>query len=286
MGAGTKETINKYYIKPTKSLGQNFLVDDFACRGIIEALNIKNDDLIIEIGAGLGALSKDIAEKAGRFIAVEIDKHLIPALTDLLKDYSNTQIINTDFLDLDIEKEIIMNGFKPNSIKVVGNLPYYITTPIIMKLLTIENAIDIIVIMIQEEVVDRILAKPGTKDYGALSVAAQYFSTPEVLFNVPPHCFFPKPKVSSSVVRLIRHKVAPVYIKDKKLFFNVVKASFGQRRKTLLNSLFNSNMFSLNKEEIKAVLKSQGIDENARGETLSIVQFAQISNMLSQKTLS
>ncbi|NSW89745.1 MAG: 16S rRNA (adenine(1518)-N(6)/adenine(1519)-N(6))-dimethyltransferase RsmA [Firmicutes bacterium] len=293
-----RRLMEKYNIRPSKSWGQNFLVSKEVKAKITEASAVQKDDLVIEIGAGLGVLSKELAAKAGRLVAIEIDKHLVSALEGILKDYKNVVIINKDVLKLDIKNDIIRkvcgtaheaNGitkgdvFIPACIKVVGNLPYYITTPIIMKLLEEEPGIDEIIFMVQKEVADRILAKPGTKDYGSLSIAVQYYSQPEILFDVPPFCFLPRPKVYSSVIRLIINKIPPVHVVDKDLFFKIVRASFGQRRKTLLNALFNANIFSLSKEEIKSILKSLEINENMRGENLSLIQFAQMSNVISRK---
>ena len=280
----SKELFNKYNIKPTKSLGQNFLIDNLALNSIVDALNIKENDIVIEIGAGMGALSKRIAKNAKKFITIEIDKHLIPPLNEVLKEYPQVKIINADFLELCIEREI-NNYLKhmPDTIKIVGNLPYYITTPIIMKLLELDVNINAIVVMVQKEVVNRMIAKPGTNEYGPLAIALQYFSNPEILFDVPPHCFFPKPKVSSTVVRFTgykRYDNSALKVHNKKLFIEVVKASFAQRRKTLINSLTNSNLFSLDKEAIKNIINKLEIDENIRGEALSLAQFIQLTNTI------
>ncbi len=289
MDKNIRTIMKQYDIRPVKSLGQNFLISSHIKKKIIEAADIQKDDMIIEIGAGLGVLSKEIANKAGRLTAIEIDKHLIPVLEEVLKDYENVKIINKDVLELDIKNDVICRtinegeGFIPTCTKVVGNLPYYITTPIIMKLLEEDSGIDEIIFMIQKEVADRIMAKPGTKDYGALSVAVQYYSYPEILFNVSPSSFLPRPKVNSSVIRLSIYKTPPVKVINKDLFFKIIRASFGQRRKTLLNALFNSNLFPLSKEEIKSILKSLEIGENIRGETLSLDHFAQLSNAFSKK---
>jgi len=284
MEKNIRAIMGQYDIRPVKSLGQNFLISSQVKKKIIEAAAIQKDDMVIEIGAGMGVLSKEIANKAGRFAVIEIDKHLIPVLEETLKDYRNVKIINKDILKLDIQNDIILRTidegeeFVPACIKVVGNLPYYITTPIIMKLLEDNPGVDEIIFMIQKEVADRIMAKPGTKDYGALSVVVQYYSYPRILFNVSPSSFMPKPKVYSSVIRLRIHKIPPVKVVDKDMFFKIIKASFGQRRKTLLNALFNANLFSFNKEKIKSILKETGIEESVRGETLSISQFAQLSD--------
>ncbi|HHV95337.1 MAG TPA: 16S rRNA (adenine(1518)-N(6)/adenine(1519)-N(6))-dimethyltransferase RsmA [Clostridiaceae bacterium] len=282
--AALKELLDKYNIKPTKSLGQNFLIDYFALNCIIEALEIQYNDVIIEIGAGLGTMSKEIARRTENFIAVEIDKHLMPCLKDTLKEYEKVKIINTDFLQLDIEVEI--NNFPAScrqAVKIVGNLPYYITTPIIMKLLEAEINIDLMVFMVQKEAVDRMIAKPGTSRYGPLAVALQYFFQQEILFNVPPHCFYPKPKVSSTVVRFKRIKNPSYKVNNKKLFLEVVKASFEQRRKTIINSLSNSTglkFLSLDRETIKNILDEAHIDSDLRGEALSLEQFVNLANTI------
>ena len=295
--------MRKYNIRPSKSWGQNFLINKDIKERIISASYIKKDELVIEIGAGLGVLSRELAAGAGWLVAIEADKHLVPALEEALRDYKNVLIINNDILKLDIKNDVISVAcriahernevgsvkdgvFIPACIKVIGNLPYYITTPIIMKLLEEEPGIDEIIFMVQKEVADRILAEPGTKDYGSLSVAVRYYSKPEIMFNVPPSAFIPRPKVYSTVIRLNINKKPPVQLVDRSLFFKIVKAAFSQRRKTLANALFNANLFSFGKEEIKRILGSleiPGIDENARGEELSIFQFAQLSNMISQK---
>lgn len=307
MEKNIRKIMEQYDIRTVKSLGQNFLISSQVQKKIIEAAAIQGDDLIIEIGAGLGVLSKEIANRAGRFVAIEIDKHLIPVLEEELKGYKNVKIINEDVLKLDIQNDIIRRtindeeGFMPAAVKVVGNLPYYITTPIIMNLLEydlkIHNDMEIsgdteigknlkineIIFMVQKEVAERIVAKPGTKDYSALSVAVQYYTRPEILFNVSPSSFMPKPKVYSSVIRLSIYKTPPIKVFDKDLFFKVIRASFEQRRKTLVNALFNANLCTFNKEEIKSLLKNMEINENARGETLSLFQFAQLSNEIFQK---
>lgn len=282
----TKEILQKYNIRLTKSLGQNFLIDDNIVKRIVDAADVNAADLAIEIGPGIGSMTVELAARAGYVVAIEIDKHLIPALKENLSTFSNTHIINADVLDLDF-KEVIP-GFKQDnpslsSVKVTANLPYYITTPIIMKLLEEDPGIDTMVFMVQKEVADRMVAKPGGKDYGALSVAVQYYSEPQKVLSVPPHCFIPQPEVDSTVIRLSIRKTPPVELVSKELFFKVVKASFGQRRKTLVNALFNSGSFVENKEEIKKMLKDIGIGENQRGETLSIMQFAQLANAFSKR---
>jgi len=289
MGMDIRELIKKFNIRLRKSLGQNFLTDEAVARRIVDAADVKSSDLVIEVGAGAGSMTLELAARAGRVAAIEIDRHLMPALTENLKEFDNVDIINEDILKLDIKKDIIEatknrhTGFKAGSVKVVANLPYYITTPVIMKFLEEEPGIDLMVFMVQKEVADRMMAEPGNKDYGALSVAVQYYSKPEKIFDVPPHCFIPKPDVDSTVIRLNIFKTPPVVLADKDLFFKTVRASFAQRRKTLVNALFNSGYFSKDKEQIKEVLKNLGIDERQRGETLSIMQFAQLSNSFSEK---
>lgn len=284
----TKEIVKKFNIRMTKSLGQNFLIDGNIVRNIVDAAGVKESDIVIEIGPGVGSMTVELASRAGRVIAVEIDRHLIAALSENLRDFNNIEIINEDILKIDIKNSIIekfkteQSGFKPDSIKVVANLPYYITTPIIMKFLEEVPDVDVMVFMVQKEVADRMVAKPGGKDYGALSVAVQYYSKPEKIFNVPPHCFIPQPDVDSSVIRLNTYKKPPVELLSRDLFFKTVKAAFGQRRKTLVNAISNSGYFSQNKEEIKQILSNLGIDENQRGETLTIMQFAELANSLYQ----
>lgn len=279
MALNTKELIKKYGIKLTKSLGQNFLTDDTVVRRIVDTAEITKDDLVMEIGPGIGSMTGELASRAGQVIAVEIDKYLIPALKDNLKEFSNLEIINQDIMKVNV-REITDSGHNMR-MKVVANLPYYITTPIIMKLLEEENDIELMVFMVQKEVAQRMVAKPGGKDYGALSVAVQYYAQPEMVFDVPPHCFVPQPEVDSTIIKLKKNTTPPVSLKDKDMFFKVVKASFGQRRKTLLNALTNSGGFNKSKEEIREILINLNINENARGETLSIEQFASLSNQFS-----
>jgi 16S rRNA (adenine1518-N6/adenine1519-N6)-dimethyltransferase len=287
----TKDTIKKFNIRPTKSLGQNFLNDREVVMKIIDSGDIEKNDLIVEIGSGTGTMTEEIAGRAREVIAVEIDKHLIPSLTENLKEVKNVTILNEDILKIDISKmlEIYRSHAnvdeKPLIVKVMANLPYYITTPIIMKLLEDKLGINKMVFMVQKEVADRMIAKPGKKDYGALSVAVQYYSKPQKMFDVPPTCFIPQPKVDSTVIVLDVYNTPPYDIKNVKLFFRIIKASFAQRRKTLVNALFNSGYFIETKPEIADILKSKGIEENQRGETLSILQFAEISNSFSDKNI-
>lgn len=284
-----KELTKRHNIRLTKSLGQNFLIDNNIIKKIVDSANVNRDDLVIEVGAGVGNMTSEIASRAGQVIAIEIDRHLMGALSENLRPYDNVRIINNDILKLDIEKDIlsakdiIPEGFNPHSIKVVANLPYYITTPIIMKFLEESTSVDMLVLMVQKEVAERIAALPGGKDYGTLSVAVQYYSNPEKVFEVPPQCFMPPPEVSSAVIRLKVNRKPPVLVDDKEMFFRTIKAAFGQRRKTLVNALSNSGYLNLDKENVKSILSSIGITEKQRGETLSIAQFAQLSNILSKK---
>ena len=289
MSIDIKAVMKKYNIRPVKSLGQNFLTDDSVIERIVDAADVRDTDLVMEIGAGLGNMTAELASRAGYVVAVELDRHLIPVLNENLRDFKNIGILNKDVLELDIDREvrempaIIESGFKPEAFKIVANLPYYITTPVIMNLLEKDISADRMVFMVQSEVADRMAAKPGGKTYGALSVAVQYYSKPEKVFEVPPHCFIPQPGVDSSVVRLDIFVTPPVQLKDKELFFKTVKASFGQRRKTLVNALYNSGYFNISKEEIREILINIGIGEKQRGETLSIMQFAELSNFIFSK---
>lgn len=284
--ANTKELIQKYKLRLTKSLGQNFLNDESVVRRIVDAADVSTGDLVMEVGPGIGSMTGELARRAGRVAAVEIDRYLIPALTENLKEFSNIVIINQDIMKADI-KEIIQQNIsdlkteaKLTSVKVVANLPYYITTPIIMKFLEENPGVDKMVFMVQKEVAERMVAKPGGKDYGSLSVAVQYYSKPDMVFQVPPHCFIPQPEVDSTVIRLDIYSEPPVRLLDRGHFFRVVKAAFGQRRKTLVNALANSGNFNISKEEMIKLFKELGIDEKQRGETLSIAQFAELSNDL------
>lgn len=284
MHMDTRSILKKYGIRPTKSLGQNFLTDEGILKRIAATAELTGDDLVLEIGPGLGSLTAQLAESAGRVLAVEIDRHLIPALNEILKNYSNIHIIHADILRIDAEAELKPylkdeNG-RDRKLKIVANLPYYITTPVIMKLLESGLKAKTMVFMVQKEVADRMRADPGGKDYGSLSVAVQYYSKPSVVFEVPPHSFIPQPDVYSSVIKLDIYDKAPVDLKDRELFFRLVKAAFGQRRKTLANALNNARFFGLDKEEIKRVLSAADIGENQRGETLSIEQFARLSNLI------
>lgn len=275
----TIEVLQKYKFNFQKKFGQNFLIDTHVLDKIIYSAEITKEDMVLEIGPGIGTMTQYLAEAAGKVIAVEIDKNLIPILADTLHEYENVQIINEDVLKLDIAKIVEeQNGGKP--IKVVANLPYYITTPIIMGLFESHVPIDSITIMVQKEVADRMQVGPGTKDYGALSLAVQYYAKPEIVANVPPNCFMPRPKVGSAVIRLTRHEQCPVEVEDEKFMFRVIRASFNQRRKTLANGLNNAPDIQVSKEDIAKALEELGVGAGIRGETLTLEQFARLSNIL------
>lgn len=276
--ANTIEILQKYNFNFQKKFGQNFLIDTRVLDRIIEASEITKDDCVLEIGPGIGTMTQYLAESAREVIAVEIDKALIPILGDTLKDYSNVTIINEDILKVDINKIVEeRNNGKP--IKVVANLPYYITTPIIMGLFESHVPLKSITVMVQKEVADRMQVGPGTKDYGALSLAVQYYAKPEVVANVPPNCFIPRPNVGSAVIRLTRYENPPVKAEDEHLMFSLIRASFNQRRKTLINGLMNGGL-GLSKEKIQTVLEEMQLPLTIRGEALTLAQFAQLSNLL------
>ncbi len=273
----TIEVLQKYGFVFQKRFGQNFLIDTHVLEKIIRASEITKEDFVLEIGPGIGTMTQYLAEAAREVAAVEIDDALIPILEDTLKDWDNVRVIHGDILKTDInELAMKKNGGKP--IKVVANLPYYITTPIIMGLFENKVPIDSITIMVQKEVADRMQVGPGTKDYGALSLAVQYYAKPEIVANVPPNCFMPRPKVGSAVIRLTRHEKPPVEVADEKLMFRLIRASFNQRRKTLANGLKNSQELSFTKEEIEGALTACGLPLNIRGEALSLEQFAKLAN--------
>ena len=275
----TIEVLQKYNFNFQKKFGQNFLIDTHVLEKIIEESGITKDDFVLEIGPGIGTMTQYLCENAREVAAVEIDKNLIPILADTLSAYDNVEVINDDILKVDINKLAEeKNGGKP--IKVVANLPYYITTPIIMGLFESHVPIDSITIMVQKEVADRMQEGPGSKEYGALSLAVQYYAKPEIVVNVPPSCFMPQPKVGSAVIRLTRHSEPPVTVKSEKLLFQVIRASFNQRRKTLANGLANYGAFGLPKEELQACIEELGVPVNIRGEALSLDQFAQLSNII------
>lgn len=277
----TIEIIQKYEFMFQKKFGQNFLIDTHVLEKIISAAGITKDDCVLEIGPGIGTMTQYLAENAGHVVAVEIDRNLIPILKGTLADYDNVTVINEDILRVDIKALAEeYNGGKP--IKVVANLPYYITTPIIMGLFESGVPIDNITVMVQKEVADRMKEGPGSKDYGALSLAVQYYAEPEIVANVPPNCFIPRPNVGSAVIRLTRHKEMPVEVKDPALMFKIIRASFNQRRKTLQNGLGNAPELPYTKEQIAAAIAEMGLTPTIRGEALSLAQFAQLSDILGE----
>lgn len=275
----TIETIQKYEFMFQKKFGQNFLIDPHVLEKIIKAAGVTKEDCVLEIGPGIGTMTQYLAENAGRVVAVEIDKNLIPILSETLAEYDNVTVINEDILKVDI-KELTdqFNGGRP--IKVVANLPYYITTPIIMGLFESNVPIDNITVMVQKEVADRMKEGPGSKDYGALSLAVQYYAEPEIVANVPPNCFIPRPGVGSAVIRLTRHREMPVQVRDPALMFKIIRASFNQRRKTLQNGLGNSSELPFSKEQVAAAIEKMGLSPSVRGEALSLAQFAELSDIL------
>lgn len=275
----TKEVINKYSFAFQKKFGQNFLIDSNILENIVEAAGITKDDFVLEIGPGIGTMTQYLCESARQVLAVEIDKMLIPILEDTLSEYDNVEVINQDVLKVDI-KSLVEEKNNGRPIKVVANLPYYITTPIIMGLFESKVPIDSITIMVQKEVADRMQTGPGSKDYGALSLAVQYYADAKVMLNVSATCFMPRPNVDSAVIKLTRHQEPPVAVKDEALMFRIIRASFNQRRKTLVNGLKNSSELDFSKEEITEAIKSIGKEENIRGEKLTLEEFAKLSNVL------
>lgn len=277
----TIEVIQKYDFDFQKKFGQNFLIDERVLEKIISAAEVNKEDFVLEIGPGIGTMTQYLAENAREVMAVEIDKNLIPILSDTLSAYDNVSILNADILKVDIAKIVEeKNGGKP--VKVVANLPYYITTPIIMGLFESHVPLESVTVMVQKEVADRMQAGPGTKDYGALSLAVQYYSEAEIVANVPPNCFMPRPNVGSAVIRLTCHKDCPVKVTDEKWMFRIIRASFNQRRKTLQNGLGNDASLPVTKEQAKAVIESMGLSATIRGEALSLAQFAELANRLKE----
>ena len=275
----TIAVLQKYNFNFQKKFGQNFLIDVHVLDKIIDAAGITKDDFALEIGPGIGTMTQYLCEHAKEVVAVEIDKNLIPILEETLSDYDNVSVINEDILKLDLTKLVEeKNNGRP--IKIVANLPYYITTPIIMGLFESHVPVQSITVMVQKEVADRMQVGPGTKDYGALSLAVQYYAKPEVVANVPPNCFMPRPKVGSAVIRLTCHKEPPVETEDEKFMFKVIRASFNQRRKTLVNGLNNSPEIPITKEEIVEVLEEMKLPLTIRGEVLTLQQFAELSNRM------
>ncbi len=280
----TIEILQKYDFSFQKKFGQNFLIDTHVLDKIISAAHITKEDMVLEIGPGIGTMTQYLAEAAGKVIAVEIDRNLIPILEDTLSEYNNVRVINEDVLKLDLRKLADEeNGGK--AIKVVANLPYYITTPIIMGLFENHVPVESITVMVQKEVADRMQTGPGNKDYGALSLAVQYYAEPYIVANVPPNCFMPRPKVGSAVIRLTRHKEPPVEVKDEKLMFDIIRASFNQRRKTLANGLNNSDKITCSKEIITKAIEKLGKGASVRGEALSLQEFASLSNDIFERAM-
>ena len=275
----TIAVLQKYNFNFQKKFGQNFLIDTHVLEKIMDSAEITQEDCVLEIGPGIGTMTQYLAERAGHVVVVEIDKNLIPILEETLSAYDNVTIINNDILKVDINKLVDeLNDGKP--IKVVANLPYYITTPIIMGLFESHVPIKSITIMVQKEVADRMQVGPGTKDYGALSLAVQYYAKPQIVANVPPNCFIPRPNVGSAVIRLTRYEKPPVEVADEKRMFALIRASFNQRRKTLVNGLTNAPELGLSKEAVTEALEKLGLSPTVRGETLTLEQFAELSNIL------
>lgn len=280
--ANTLAVINRYRFAFQKKFGQNFLIDANVVEKIVREAGVTGEDFVLEIGPGIGTMTQILCENAREVAAVEIDKNLIPILRDTLAGYDNVTVINEDILKMDIKSLVReKNGGRP--IKVVANLPYYITTPIIMGLFESHVPVDSITIMVQKEVAQRMQVGPGSKDYGALSLAVQYYAKPRVVLNVPASCFLPKPNVDSAVIKLTRHENPPVMVKDEKLMFAVIRASFNQRRKTLVNGLNNSSEICLPKEIIASSIEELCQNLSVRGEALTLEQFADLSNIIYDK---
>ena len=277
--SGTLAVLDKYNFIFQKRFGQNFLIDAHILDKIVTGAEVSKDDCVLEIGPGIGTLTQYLCERAKKVIVVEIDKTLIPILDDTLSPYDNVTIINEDILKVDINS-LVEEYNEGRPIKVVANLPYYITTPIIMGLFESHVPLDSITIMIQKEVADRMQVGPGTKDYGALSLAVQYYSNPKVIAYVSPECFIPKPKVGSAVISLKRYAIPPVEVKSEEAMFRLIRAAFNQRRKTLVNSIGNSSEVNVSKEKLLGSLREMGLEETVRGEKLTLEQFAELSNLL------
>ncbi len=279
LAAKTKDIINRYGFAFKKNFGQNFLVDEHVLDKIISAADISSEDIVLEIGPGIGTLTAALAKRAKKVISVEIDKTLIPVLNEVLSGFDNIEIINGDILKTDIAKISEENGGK--RLKLVANLPYYITTPIIMGILEQRLPVESMTVMIQREVAMRMQAEPSSKDYGALSLAVKYRCTPYLAANVPQNCFMPRPNVDSAVITLTPHAKPPVEVKDEELMFALIKAAFSQRRKTLLNCIFNSGQWDMGKDDIAELIRGCGFDERVRGEDLSLEDFAKLSDAMS-----
>lgn len=277
----TIEILQKYNFTFQKKFGQNFLIDTRVLERIIAQAEITKDDMVLEIGPGIGTMTQYLCENAREVVAVEIDNSLIPILEDTLSEYNNVTVINDDILKVDINKLVEEhNAGKP--IKVVANLPYYITTPIIMGLFEKKVNVDSITVMVQKEVADRMKSGPGSKDYGALSLAVQYYSKPEIVANVPPNCFMPRPNVSSAVIRLKLYDEMAVKAENENLLFRLIRASFNQRRKTLVNGIKNSGELNYTKEQVVEALAKMGLNENIRGEALTLEQFGELTDILNE----
>lgn len=275
----TIAVLQKYNFTFQKKYGQNFLIDSHVLEKIMDAAEIGKDDCVVEIGPGIGTMTQYLAERAGEVVAVEIDKNLIPILTETLADYKNVSIINEDILKVDLNC-IVEEKNGGRTVKIVANLPYYITTPIIMGLFENHVPVKSITVMVQKEVADRMQVGPGTKDYGALSLAVQYYAKPEIVAIVPPNCFIPRPNVASAVIRLTCHEKKPVEVKNEKGMFALIRASFNQRRKTLANSLSNAQNLSLTREQVTEALESMQLSPTIRGEALTLEQFAALADIL------
>lgn len=279
----TIEIIQKYGFAFQKKFGQNFLIDTHVLDKIVTAAGVTKDDCVLEIGPGIGTMTQYLADSARRVVAVEIDQHLIPILEETLKEYDNITVLNADILKVDI-KQLVDEYNDGRPVKVVANLPYYITTPIIMGLFESGVPIDNITVMVQKEVADRMQVGPGSKDYGALSLAVQFYAEPYIVANVPPNCFIPRPNVGSAVIRLTRHREPPVKVKDQALMFKLIRASFNQRRKTLLNGLNNSPEIAAPKEQIAQAIETLQVSPSIRGEALTLEQFAALADALTALT--
>lgn len=277
----TIDIIKKYEFAFQKKYGQNFLIDAHVIEKIIRAADISKEDMVLEIGPGIGTMTQYLAESAGKVFAVEIDKKLLPILEETLAEYDNVTVINEDILKLDINK-LVEEENQGRPVKVVANLPYYITTPIIMSLFESHVPLHSLTVMVQKEVADRMQAEPGTKDYGALSLAVQYYAKPYIAANVPLNCFIPRPNVGSAVIRLTSYEKPPVTVRDEILMFQLIRASFNQRRKTLQNGIANAGNLNFSKTQVLNALEKMNLSPNVRGESLSLAEFAALSDILSE----
>lgn len=275
----TIEILNRYHFNFQKRFGQNFLIDSNVLKKIVDSADVRREDCVLEIGPGIGTLTQYLAERAGRVVAVEIDKALLPILEDTLSSYSNVTVLNEDILKVDLHG-LVQERNQGRPVKVVANLPYYITTPIIMKLFESHVPLKSVTVMVQKEVADRMQVGPGTKDYGALSLAVQYYARPEVVAQVSCACFIPRPRVGSTVIRLDRYETPPVEVRDEKLLFALIRAAFNQRRKTLTNSIANAGELAYGREDVAQALTALGLDPSVRGEALTLQEFAALANFL------